>query len=293
MRIPDGVLGHPVFVITRESITRTPLLAFRSVARKSPYSPSTMIMPAPRARRGFTLIELLTVIAIIGILAAIIVPTVSKVRDTAKKSKCLSNVRQISLSLINQANQHPRQEFPSNAGGHWAWDVGHDVIKDLIGQAGRGVMYCPSSNMIAANTTPAKDGLAALFEFRPDYAVSNYVLLIPGTAQVLPTFLNTKIKPSYQITYGSTPTEIPPSRRLLVVDAVISTGVSAASFANVPIGGLANNVSNHMLGSMPSGAHAGYVDGHVKWRTFVLSTTMAPDVFARVTTPGELPIFWF
>ena len=48
-----------------------------------------------RARRGFTLIELLVVIAIIAILAAILFPVFAQAREAARKTQCLSNVRQL------------------------------------------------------------------------------------------------------------------------------------------------------------------------------------------------------
>jgi len=47
------------------------------------------------SRKGFTLIELLVVIAIIAILAAILFPVFAQARESARKTSCLSNVRQL------------------------------------------------------------------------------------------------------------------------------------------------------------------------------------------------------
>ena len=59
-----------------------------------------------RRRLGFTLIELLVVIAIIAILAAILFPVFSRVREKAKETNCLSNIKQIAMAVIQYCDDH-------------------------------------------------------------------------------------------------------------------------------------------------------------------------------------------
>jgi prepilin-type N-terminal cleavage/methylation domain-containing protein/prepilin-type processing-associated H-X9-DG protein len=116
-------------------------------------------MKLPRPRSAFTLIELLTVIAIIGILAAILIPVVGAVRENARAAACVSNMRQIGTGILLYAEDHQGYAPPAQKPPGTAFDTWHAYIAPYVGFEGNPsqgihwraasqevtIFHCPSS----------------------------------------------------------------------------------------------------------------------------------------------------
>lgn len=137
---------------------------------KTIHSPSSVrTLPSGKVSAGFTLIELLVVIAVIAILASLLLPVLNKAKGIAQRTRCLSNVRQLTLAWKLYANDN-EDRLVANLGANetrwkranwvnnvmsWFGDRDNTNLAfiaegKLFGYAGATDIYrCPSDNHVS------------------------------------------------------------------------------------------------------------------------------------------------
>jgi len=220
---------------------------------------------APRRQRtAFTLIELLVVIAIISILALILFPVFARARENARASSCLSNVKQMGLS-IEMYKQDYDSKYPFARGvaptQHWYqyldsyiknkqiqicpsnsdWPIGYSY--NVAFGYDPGSLFDPSrvgsSGTYCGHAVPMYDGVGESILTNP----SESVVLVDSTLEY------------YRWINSSPP--LSDSSAKSAVDALQppSTDTTAVTNYNHPEAGIHNG-----------GLNALYADGHAKWR---------------------------
>jgi prepilin-type N-terminal cleavage/methylation domain-containing protein len=100
-----------------------------------------------RQTRAFTLVELLVVIGIIAVLVGILLPTIARARESSRRTKCMSNLKQIGAAMILYSSEHNGRlpnANPVNTVGDFA--ASNDVLVALNERyiKAPAVFHCPS-----------------------------------------------------------------------------------------------------------------------------------------------------
>jgi prepilin-type N-terminal cleavage/methylation domain-containing protein/prepilin-type processing-associated H-X9-DG protein len=219
--------------------------------------------------RGFTLIELLVVIAIIAILAAILFPVFAQAREAARKTQCLSNVKQIATAYMMYAqdfDEHLPQHVTERTADPGTPDTAiarapySYKVKLFPYVKNEGLFKCPSSPGWPA----PQPGSWFLADYGNNHNESNLISASQRDWYLAnPNFGFNELTPLSTIAF--------PAEFILAADAGRAAGTTSR-------GGLypqpwafddsalpENRQQARMLARHQGGANIAYADGHAKW----------------------------
>lgn len=120
----------------------------------------------PRPAPGLTLVELLVVVAIVGLLVAILLPAVQGAREAGRRTRCQANLRQLALACLTHEHARgflptggwggawvgdPDRGFGTSQPGGWAFNILSHVEEDALWHAGGGLADAAAkADLIAA-----------------------------------------------------------------------------------------------------------------------------------------------